>query len=102
MPDTFEAHIALQRWRADLHDLAGKPDAADLCRSVADQEVEYEDAKRASKAAPDDVMLRRRYKRLGALLHEDRAFWRGMRGDAPTAALNDFAEPSDDDLLGGV
>jgi hypothetical protein len=120
MPDSFEAHIALQRWRADLHDVAGKPDDAKLTREVADLEQALDDAKAALKPLKDKVkrgvaadtlksigddvdlgetmtavqyensLEYRKVMRLSAELRDVRAFWRGLR-ESTGAVADAFA-----------
>lgn len=99
-------NIARMRWRADLHRLNGDEPGAQLQEDVADLEERYCEAKLARNANPDDTYVDFQFRLVENELRQSRAFWRGVRDDMNAVqnamTLDNFEEPSDDELLDGV
>lgn len=103
-----------ERWRADLHDYRaalltgagltaeGHDLAADLCREHANLCDELEPLRAALLADPTDETAAKTYKAKAAQVHEFRRLWRSYGDAAGTrtllAALNDFNEPTNEEL----
>jgi hypothetical protein len=110
------AFVNRERWRADLeelhagllgkvglvHDLVQKTASAELRRAEADAAEELEVLRAAFLAKPSDKRARDDYKAAGRALHEMRRHWRGLGELAgtrrPVVTLNDFSEPTDEEL----
>lgn len=112
------AYIARLRWRAGLHRLNVDDPGARLNEQHADVLQRLYDARLAVDANPDDAVAEQTLRGAKAAIRADRQAWRTVRdafhpgiqiaaGDptdkvAGTGVLNNFAEPSDDELLGGA
>lgn len=130
IPDSVQVNVARAGWRADLLNyhadelkrLAGedsspaaaalvkqaekKASEAELHQTAAGVEQELADAKAASQADPKDLKLRKRYQQAAQEMADMRVLWRGIdealgsrRG---VLSVDDFPEPSDDEILGKV
>jgi hypothetical protein len=108
----FRVEQARYRFRAALHQLAGKPDAADLCHRMAELERRFHEVKRAYAESRQweglelkgDPVLKLQKDAMEAELRATRRHWRQVRDAFQNTALlaetlNDFEEPSDDELL---
>lgn len=115
--DADLAYIARQRWRAQLHRLNGDENGAVEKEQEADLLERYHTARDAALAlkadADEDAYYESSEQIVYAKLRQDvrdfRFRQRSGRDIDPTAAgqatlamMHDFAEPSDDELLGGV
>lgn len=99
-------NIARMRWRAELHRLNGDEPGAQLQEDVASLEERYLEAKLARNGNPDDSYIAFQFTSVEAELRRVRQFWRGVRDDMHSVqnatALDNFSEPSDDELLDGA
>lgn len=100
------ANIARMRYRAGLHRLNDDESGAQLQEDVANLEERYCEAKLARDAAPDDSYVDFQFRLVESELRQSRAFWRevrdGMNGVQNASTIDNFPEPSDDELLDGV
>jgi len=115
MQDADRAYILRQRWRAGLHDLNGEADAAAEKRQEADVLERYHAARDAAlelKATVDEdtyytsdekVIYDRRREELRDFRIRQRTARDMVRrpGRATIAVLDNFEEPSDEELLAG-
>lgn len=100
------ANIARMRWRADLHRLNDDEPGAKLQEDTAALEEQYLDAKQARDDAPDDTYVDFQFRLVEQQLQQSRKFWRtvrdGVHGVNNASTIDNFSEPSDDELLDGV
>lgn len=94
-----EAGIRRQLWRAELHEVAGKPADADLCRQAAAWQRAFAEAKAGRVGLDDPKWLE---VEAGYILFRD--FWRmirmmGFRTVEEANVTTDLKEPSDEELL---
>lgn len=101
------AYIARMRWRSNLHRLNGDEAGAKLSDETADlyerflaAQHAYSDAGRPENGPEYDA-----FRYLKMQVQSQHRFWRGVREfnatTGPAATIDNFSEPSDDELLAG-
>lgn len=112
MNDADQAHILRQRWRAQFQRLCGNENGAAEKEQEADLLVRYHDARDkalALKAAVDADTYYESAEKIvyDALRQQVRDFrvrdrtGRDMSPNGSASVINDFSEPSDEELLSG-
>lgn len=105
--DADRAYIARQRWRADLHRLNGDEDGAVRKEQEADLLEQLAAARDKAYTGGDRPKDDPAYRALALAVRSFRFDERSRRELAPRsgsliATIDHFAEPSDDELLGGA
>jgi hypothetical protein len=96
------AYVARLRWRATLHRLNSDEPGAQLNESHAATLERFCDAREAVAANPDDPAAGITLETARVAVQTERRAWREVRnafGASMAATIDDFAEPSDTDLL---